>query len=142
METITIPSSEYEALKGEVARLNQQVQWLMEQMRLSKHRQYGASSEKSSYEQLSLFNEAEATADANVAEPELVEVERHYRKKKRESGDRVAVAGVVALSAHELAGGSRARCWRGVCAAPGRCRGGAGAVVADHRRAGRGRRVR
>jgi len=102
METITIPSSEYEALKGEVARLNQQVQWLMEQMRLSKHRQYGASSEKSSYEQLSLFNEAEATADANVAEPELVEVERHYRKKKRESGDRLPADLPVEVVEHDL----------------------------------------
>jgi transposase len=64
---------------------SRQLRWLMEQMRLSKHRQYGASSENSSYGQLSLFNETEATADANVAEPEFVEVERHYRKRRRES---------------------------------------------------------
>ena len=56
-----------------------------ERFRLAKYRQFGASSEKSEYDlgQLSIFNEAEATADVNVPEPELVEVERHYRKRKR-----------------------------------------------------------
>ena len=102
METITIPASEYETLKSEVARLNQQVQWLMEQMRLSRHRQYGTSSEKSTYEQLSMFNETEATADANVAEAELVEVERHYRKKKRGSSDRLPEGLPVEVVEHGL----------------------------------------
>jgi transposase len=85
-QTITIPLSEYNALKNEVTELTQKVEWLMDQFRLAKHRTFGASSEKSAYdgaEQLNLFNEAETTADANVLEPELVEIEKHYRKRKR-----------------------------------------------------------
>ena len=57
--TITIPKAEYDALKADVADLNQQLQWLMEQVRLGKHHRFGASSEKSEYDQPNLFNEAE-----------------------------------------------------------------------------------
>ena len=63
-ETVTISKAEYESLK-------QQVAWLMEQLKLSKRRQFGVSSEKSDYDQMSLFNEAEITADESVAEPWL-----------------------------------------------------------------------
>ena len=64
VKTVTISIEEYEALqelKAENARLNQQVQWLLEGMKLSRRKLFGASSEKSSAaEQLSfLFNEAE-----------------------------------------------------------------------------------
>ena len=67
-KTVTITVEEYEELKGlkeEVARLNQQIQWLMEGIRLSRKKLFGASSEKSSpAEQLSfLFNEAEVYED-------------------------------------------------------------------------------
>ena len=61
----------------------------MEQFRLAKHRQFGASSEKSEYDQIDFFNEAEKTADANILEPELTEIEKHYRKKKRSSKERL-----------------------------------------------------
>ncbi|WP_170233309.1 hypothetical protein [Sporomusa termitida] len=43
--------------------MNQKVNWLLEQMRLARHRQFGVSSEKSQYDTLNLFNEAEITAD-------------------------------------------------------------------------------
>jgi len=36
---------------AEIAELKQQVNWLMEQLKLSKHRQFGTSSEKSEYDQ-------------------------------------------------------------------------------------------
>lgn len=75
IETVTIPKTEYDDL-------TQKVQWLMEQLRLSKHRQFGVSSEKTDYAQISLFNEAETMAD-NSPEPELVEVEKHYRKRHK-----------------------------------------------------------
>ena len=81
-EFVTIPKTEYEALKEQVA-------WLMEQLKLAKHRKFGAKSEKSEYDQTSIFNEAEANAETMVAEPELVEVEKHYRKRKRLVNDRL-----------------------------------------------------
>ena len=61
-----------------IAELELQNQWLLEQLKLSKQRQFGSSSEKSAAieggEQLSVFNEAEATADPAVAEPALEQV--------------------------------------------------------------------
>jgi transposase len=86
-EMITILRTEYEELKAQNAELNGQVKWLMEQMRLARQKRFGVSSEKSEYDQLNLFNEAEATADDKIAEPELTEVKSHYRKKAKENGD-------------------------------------------------------
>lgn len=82
-KTVKISQTEYD----EYLALKQQVSWLMEQLRLSKHREFGASSEKSKLpDQLSIFDEAENTADANVPEPELEEIvhRRLKRKGKRE----------------------------------------------------------
>ncbi|MDL2254516.1 IS66 family transposase, partial [Ruminococcaceae bacterium OttesenSCG-928-I18] len=105
METVTIPREEYEELKAlqpQVSELTRQVQWLMEQVRLAKHRQFGASSEKSGHTQLNLFNEAEQQADENIAEPELCEVEKHYRKKAREAKDRLPADLPVEVVEHTL----------------------------------------
>jgi hypothetical protein len=90
--TVTIPEAEYEellSLKAHHAELEQQVQWLMEQVQLAKHKQFGVSSEKSEYDQSCLFNETEVSADEKAPEPELVEVEKHYRKKAHESEGRL-----------------------------------------------------
>ncbi|MDO9535223.1 MAG: IS66 family transposase [Bacillota bacterium] len=92
-ETVTISRAEYDELtaaKSQVAELSQQVQYLLEQMRLARKKQFGASSEQSKYdapEQLNLFNEAEFFANESSAEPELVEIETHYRKKRSETKD-------------------------------------------------------
>ena len=63
-ETVTISRAEYDRLKSQNADLSQQVDWLLEQLRLAQKRRFGASSEKVHEElmgQLSLtFNEAEA----------------------------------------------------------------------------------
>jgi hypothetical protein len=93
VETVTILKSEYDELKvkadknksleSDVADLTAKVEWLMEQFRLARHRRFGASSEKSAgsdYCQMNLFNEPEIISDIFVPEPELVEVEKHYRK--------------------------------------------------------------
>ena len=53
----------------------------MEQFRLAKHKQFGASSEQTDLNQLYLFNEAEQTAALTAPEPEISEVKAHYRKK-------------------------------------------------------------
>lgn len=70
-DTVTIPRAEYEAMQ-------RQIDWLVEQLTLSKKRQYGSSSEKVSegvMEQLSLlFNEAEAFAKLNRKRPKWLRI--------------------------------------------------------------------
>lgn len=104
-EMVSISRSEYEtlkALKEQNVELSSQVKWLMEQMRLARHKRFAASSEKSEYDQLSLFNEAEATAGDETAEPELTEVKSHYRKKAKETGDRLPADLPVEVVEHFL----------------------------------------
>ena len=76
-------------LKAENEQIKQQNQWLMEQFRLLKHKQYGASSEQHSAEQMNLFNEGEATAELSAPEPPLTEVKTHYRKRTRLTTDKL-----------------------------------------------------
>ena len=99
-ETVTISRAEYEKLLGQgqqllaqnerIAELENRVELLMEALRLARHKQFGASSEKSDeqvVEQLSfLFNEAEVYADAEEkAEDESVTVvAAHKRHRKHE----------------------------------------------------------
>jgi transposase len=85
IETVTISKVEYDNLRSHITELNSKVEWLMEQFRLAQHRRFGTSSEKSvaeENEQLNLFNESEITSDILVPEPELVEIEKHFRKRK------------------------------------------------------------
>jgi len=83
-------------LEQQNARLEQQntelaakLDWLMEQLRLNKHRQFGSSSERTlPAEQLSLFNEAEAEAKPELPEPTI---ETITYKRKKQQGHREAV---------------------------------------------------
>jgi len=94
-DTVTISRAEYEDLKA-------QVQYLMAQLRLGKHRQFGAASEKSEYDQVNLFNEAEVCAEPLAPEPELCEVEKHYRRKRRETVDNLPEDIPVEVAEHVL----------------------------------------
>lgn len=85
-----------------IAELEQKIQWLMEQVRLSKHKQYGTSSEQSDVRQISLFNEAESTANLSAPEPTLTEVKSHYRKKTRLTTDKLPEDLPVEVIEHEL----------------------------------------
>src|SRR5450756_2020457 len=67
--------------KLKIEMLEKKIDWMMEQFKLSQHQRFGASSEKSEYDQISLFNEAEQEADARVAEPDIEEIT--YKRKKR-----------------------------------------------------------
>ncbi len=77
------------ALKAEarVEFLSQEVGYLRAQMRLLQTKRFGSSSEKTNKDQMrlfdSLFNEAEATAEAFAPEPELITVPEHKRTKKK-----------------------------------------------------------
>ena len=84
-------NAEIDVLKNKITELEALVKYYEEQFRLAKHKQFGASSEKSEYdvEQINLFNEAEASSSEKTLEPELVEVEKHYRKRKRCASDRL-----------------------------------------------------
>jgi len=79
--------TEIAELKARISELELQNQWLLEQLKLSKQRLFGTSSEKSAAidggEQLSVFNEAEAEQNAVVAEPALEQVTAHVRKKPK-----------------------------------------------------------
>lgn len=58
-------------LEQQNAEMNARLRWYEEQFRLSRHKQFGASSEKTEAEQLNLFNEAEDTANPQAEEPTL-----------------------------------------------------------------------
>ncbi|MCL2109957.1 MAG: IS66 family transposase [Oscillospiraceae bacterium] len=102
---VTIPRTEYDNLKTGYAELSAKVEWLMEQFRLAQHRRFGASSEKSAdgkSEQLNLFNEGEVSSDILVPEPELVEIEKHYRKRKNMVNDKLPKELPTETVIHEL----------------------------------------
>ena len=91
-EMVTISRAEYEefqAQRKKISELESRVDVLMEALRLARHKQFGASSEKSEdtlMEQLSfLFNEAEVFSAAEKEETENVTVvAAHKRHKKHE----------------------------------------------------------
>ena len=91
-EMVTISRAEYEKLQAQSKRVSEfesRVDLLMEALRLARHKQFGASSEKSEdtlMEQLSfLFNEAEVFSAADKEEAEnITVVAAHKRHKKHE----------------------------------------------------------
>ena len=85
VETITITKHEYDSLCKNVTELTAKVEWLMEQFRLSQHRRFGSSSEKTmdgGFAQMNIFNESEIASDILVPELEIIEIEKHFRKRK------------------------------------------------------------
>ena len=99
METITISRAEYEVLKfaqAQVAALQQENSWLIEQIRLARKQRFGASSEKTTADegmvQLSyLFNEPECMAREVALEPdvEAIAVKAHARKARRSTQEKL-----------------------------------------------------
>ena len=87
VETVTISRAEYEAQQQRISQLEQQISVLTEALRLARHKQFGASSEKSEdtlVEQLSfLFNEAEAFSAAEKDEEENVTVVAAHKRHKK-----------------------------------------------------------
>jgi len=67
------------------AELQAKVNWYEEQLRLNAQRRFGSSSEKVFPEQVSLFNEAEETADPKIEEPSIETIT--YKRRKRTPGD-------------------------------------------------------
>lgn len=78
----------YEKLAQENQELRANYQWLLEQLKLSKQKLYGASSEKiaEEYGQINLFNEAEMERPMVNREPTVTEITytRHKRQKRNQ----------------------------------------------------------
>ena len=85
-----------------ITELEQQIKWLMSQIRLAKHKQFGVSSEQTNIEQMNLFNEAEVVADPAEPEPSLSRVKAHYRKRTRLTTDKLPEDLPVEVIEHEL----------------------------------------
>lgn len=70
-------------LESEKVELEAKLRWYEEQFRLLQKQKYGASSEKTNEDQLSLplFNEAEDTANTEMEEPALETIT--YKRKKK-----------------------------------------------------------
>jgi len=85
-----------------IAELEKQVEWFLMQLRLAKHKQYGVSSEQTYPNQLSIFNETEATVNLAQPEPEITEVKAHYHKRTRLTTDKLPEDLPVEIIEHEL----------------------------------------
>src|SRR5690606_28344383 len=90
MEKTAVKNKEHtiEFYKERNEELEAKLKWYEEQFRLLQKQKYGASSEKTNEDQLSLplFNEAEDTADSSVEEPALDTI-TYTRKKNRKTRD-------------------------------------------------------
>ncbi len=84
MNTMIKLEKENSKLREELASRDAQVESLKEQIRLFLHRKFSSSSEKTSPDQLGLFNEAESTAEESdlEEEPDTTIVTAHERKRK------------------------------------------------------------
>ena len=98
MINTTISKTEYENLLAENAELKAQISWLIEQLKLSKHKQFCASSEKSDYNQLSLIENREP----EISTPEIEEIKAYRRKKSKHSKDRLPPDLPVEIIEHEI----------------------------------------
>lgn len=96
MENRTNPPKTTEDQLARLARENEELKarlrWYEEQFRLSQHRRFAASSEKTHPDQLLLFNETEAEADPAKEEPVLENIA--YTRKKRKGQREVKLEGL------------------------------------------------
>jgi signal transduction protein with GAF and PtsI domain len=106
-EMVSILSAEIDTLRKENERLCQQVDWLMEQMRLAKKKAFGASSEKS-HEELTgqmnmLFDEPELHLEIERQKEEAATVAGYTRKKRSGGLDEILPENVpVEVVEHRL----------------------------------------
>jgi transposase len=82
IQAINTLQEENKLLQEEKANLEIKLKWFEEQYRLQQNKLFGTSSEKTSPDQLSLFNEAESEAKPESPEPDI-ETITYERKKKQ-----------------------------------------------------------
>lgn len=80
-------------ISTEMAALQKKLDWYEEQLRTNRRKRFGASSEKTDENQLSLFNEAESESEETLPEPELSDVQPRIgatkaakQKRKKQKG--------------------------------------------------------
>ena len=83
MENAATYNAEIDDLKNKIEQKNQRIQLLEEMVKTLRHKQFGASSEKGSADQIILFNEAEAEPDEHSGTDTEVVIPSHTRKKQR-----------------------------------------------------------
>ncbi|MGN0681039.1 MAG: IS66 family transposase [Candidatus Fimisoma sp.] len=76
-------------LTDKVEQLSMQLSWYEEQIRLSRQKRFGASSEKTVIDQISLFNEAESESQEEKKEPAIGEVKPPATGKKKGHKDKL-----------------------------------------------------
>lgn len=76
-------------MTDKVEQLSMQLSWYEEQIRLSRKKRFGASSEKTDAEQINMFNEAESEADDEKKEPTMGEVKPPVTGKKKGHKDKI-----------------------------------------------------
>ena len=87
LTTCPQPSPTPQDLVEENARLKAEIQWLKEPLGLAKHRLFAPSTEKTPVgQEAMLFNEAEACAAPEVAEPQIETIT--YTRRKKVAGQR------------------------------------------------------
>lgn len=86
-DTIEYYIERTEKLEMEKEELEAKLKWYEEQFRLSQQQKFGSSSEKTNPDQLSLFNEAEDTANPTLEEP-TIETITYKRKKNKGQRDK------------------------------------------------------
>lgn len=82
IQAINTLQLENKLLQEEKANLEIKLKWFEEQYRLQKNKLFGKSSEKTSLDQLSLFNEAESEAKPESTEPDIETIT--YKRKKKQ----------------------------------------------------------
>ena len=83
MENATRHNAEIADLKSQVEQKDQRIQLLEEMVKTLRHKQFGASSEKGSVDQINLFNEAETESDEQPDVSDKIVVPTHHRKKQK-----------------------------------------------------------
>ncbi|MFD1068296.1 IS66 family transposase, partial [Oceanobacillus locisalsi] len=81
-DTIAYYQAQNEKLEMEKEVLEAKLKWYEEQFRLSQKHRFGASSEKTNPDQLSLFNETEDTSDSSSEEPTIETITYKRQKQK------------------------------------------------------------
>lgn len=71
------------SMTDKVEQLSMQLSWYEEQLRLSRKKRFGASSEKTDAAQINMFNEAESEAQEDRKEPSMGEVKPPASRKRK-----------------------------------------------------------
>ena len=77
------------SMTDKVEQLSMQLSWYEEQLRLSRKKRFGASSEKTDAAQINMFNEAESEAQEDRKEPSMGEVKPPASRKKKGHKDQL-----------------------------------------------------